>query len=188
MLTINDLLEDPHYKEYFLKVPKLPATSATSKPWRVYLQLRGPDGKAVWGQRDFHTYPEAFAFFKRKRKAGVVLDGAIHCRRSSFGPPVRWAKIRGKFINGHQAMKQIDWQPQLDPNDAADYRWCPWCRRPTAFQYYTKHRALRLMVGIGVDPSLRRCHICGASERIANYGKSSSSASVKVAAARRGKK
>ena len=189
MLTINDLLEDSHYKEYFLKVPKLPVHPPSALPWRVFLLLKQNDGSPPkWGSKDFHTYKEAFLFFKRKRATGNVMDGAINCRSASFGPPMRWAKIKGKFVKGQQAMKQIAWQPVLDPNDTHEYMWCPWCRRPTAFQYYGKHRALRFSSGLQVDPSVRRCHICGASERIANFGKASSTASVQTAARRKGKK
>lgn len=188
MLTIHDLLEDPHYKEYFLKIPKLPVTRPGTRPWRLYIRLKS-HGK--WAQKDFETYGAAFKYFKLRLKKGEVLDAAINCRRASFGPPQRYAKVKGKYITGsdgvtRQATKAVDWQPQLDPDSADDVRWCPWCRRPTAFKYFGKHHALSTHTLGAIDPSIKRCAICGASERIANWGAASSAASVNARV--RGKK
>lgn len=190
MLTIHDLLEDPHYKAFFLKIPKLPVVLPGSKPWRLFIKLKA-NGR--WAQKDFESYAAAFKYFNRKRKDGQVLDAAINCRRASFAPPLRYAKVKGKYIIGsdgirRQATKAIPWQPVLDLESTDDIRWCPWCRRPTAFRYYGKHHALSSSVGLAIDPSVPRCEICGASERIANYGKLSSSDSVQTAAKRRRKK
>jgi RNase P subunit RPR2 len=54
----------------------------------------------------------------------------------------------------------------LQPEDE-EHHWCKYCRRPTVFKYYTSHKRLGT-----VDPWVRRCCICGASERIAIHTRS----------------
>ena len=67
-----------------------------------------------------------------------------------------------------QVTQRVVWQPPFDVGDTHDYLWCPYCRRYTAFEYYEAHHALNYLrkLGIVIDPSERRCHICGASERL----------------------
>lgn len=171
MITIVDLLEDSRYKEYFCQVPKLAVPPVNgAKPWRVFLKLKK---NRQWAQKDFATYPEAFKYFKKALKRGLILDGAINCRRQSFAPPIRYAKIRGKFIEGsdgvkRQATKRVEWQPKLNADEYDEHQWCPWCRRPTVFKYFARHRVLNGS-GIAIDPSVPRCMICGASTRVATY-------------------
>lgn len=170
MITIVDLLEDSRYKEFFCQVPKLAVPPSPGiKPWRVFILLKK---NHKWAQRDFATYPEAFRFFKKALKRGLIVDGAINCRRQSFSPPIRYARIKGKYVIGsdgvkRQATKRIEWQPKLGVDDFEDHQWCPWCRRPTVFKYYGKHRALK--IGFPIDPSVPRCMICGASTRVTTY-------------------
>lgn len=168
-LTIHDLLEDPQYKAFFCKIPVLPESPSIKPPWRLFIQLKGDKR---WRIKDFDTYPEAFNFLKKKLKAGVVHDAAIHCRRFSYPPPVVMKRIRGKYVRGSDgkerpATKRADWKPKL-PDDLERHDWCPWCRRPTVFKYYTRHHALQ-KIGLPIDPSVARCNICGASTRIATY-------------------
>lgn len=170
MLTIVDLLEDPIYKAYFCRVPKLPATTSISPPWRLYVLKKG---EKQWRRKDFPTYTAAFKTLKKMLKQGVVKDAAIHCKRMSFAPPVRMMKIRGKYVRGSDgvnrpAKKRVDWQPRVPGDIFDEHEWCPWCRRPTVFNYYTKHPALNRL-GMPIDPSIPRCCICGASKRICNY-------------------
>ena len=170
MLTLIDLLEDPIYKAYFCRVPKLPATTSTSPPWRLFVLKKG---EKVWRRKDFPTYSAAFKVLKKMLKQGVVRDAAIHCKRMSFPPPVRMMKIRGKYVIGsdgvrRQASKRVDWQPKNQSDIFDDHQWCPWCRRPTIFNYYSRHQNLNGL-GMPIDPSTLRCSICGASTRISNY-------------------
>lgn len=170
MLTIIDLLEDPIYKAYFCKVPKLPKTSSTTPPWRLYIQRKG---ETRWRRRDFDTYSAAFKVLKKLLKEDKVKDAAIHCRRMSFAPPVRMMKIRGKYVRGsdgvsRQATKRVDWEPKIPADIFDEHEWCPWCRRPSVFKYYSRHHALG-QLGMTIDPSVPRCVICGASVRIATY-------------------
>lgn len=176
MITLIELLEDPVYKAFLLKQPQIPKTAKanpSSPPWRLWVLLHG---EFRWRKRDFDTYTEAFNFLKKKLKTGKIKDAAIHCKRVAFPPPIRLAKIKGKFIKGsdgklRQATKYVEWTVKLPAEEPEAHRWCPYCRRPTVFKYYTRHHALDSIQGKGimVDPSVKRCCICGSSERIVSY-------------------
>lgn len=159
MLTIHELLEDPVYKEWFLKKPVLPPTPKPSPPWRLYVQ-RNPSGN--WSKKDFDTYKEAFALFKKMRSS--IHDATIQSKAVAFAPPLRFARIKGKFLEGsdgvvRQATKRVPWKPKL-PADEAQHHWCPYCRRPTVFLWFASHHAYRDGKIMAADDSTR-CTICG---------------------------
>lgn len=168
---MSELLTDQQYKDFICKAPKLPLAALLpySGPWVVYVQKK-PDGP--WGRKTFNTYKEAFMFFKRCLKLGVH-DLAFNCKRVAFEPPARRVRLKGKFVQGsdgvkRQATKMVRWAipaKLLLDEPAHDYEWCMYCRRPVAFRYYLHHPAVKGLTQ--VDPSVRRCCICGASERIA---------------------
>ena len=169
MINIHELLEDPIYKAYFLEQPKVPwAKKPTmTKPWRLYVMLKGTK---TWRRKEFDTYADAFKYLRTLMKQGRISDAAIHCKRYAFDPPTRLAKIRGKFKIGsdgkkRQVVKEVRWRERLHVDEIETHTWCPYCRRPTVFKYYTKHHALKSLGGI-VDSSVRRCCICGISERM----------------------
>ena len=164
---MSELVKDPVYKRFLQTKPKLPKVARNrggilSPPWVVYVQ-REVGGN--WGKREFWKYSEAFKFLKKALKLGVH-DAALNCKRVAFDPPTRFVRIKGKFVVGsdgvrRQATKQVVWKPKLDGSDP-DHEWCMYCRRPTEFKYFRRHKALP-----AIDPTVRRCCICGASERIA---------------------
>jgi hypothetical protein len=166
---MSELVKDPAYRKYLQTKPKLPAVAKSrahrSPPWVVYVQRRA-DGP--WGKKEFWKYSEAFKFLAKALKLGVH-DAAINCKRIGFEPPSRFVRIKGKFVTGsdgerRQATKVVPWKPRLLPEDP-DHEWCMYCRRPTIFNYYRRHKALK---GVEyLDTTVRRCCICGASERIA---------------------
>lgn len=170
---MSELITDKRYKEYLLKVPKLPASAKLdhmSGPWVVYVQKK-PDGP--WGRKNFRTYKEAFSFFKLCLKKYKVHDLALNCKRIGFEPPTRFVRIKGAFQVGsdgvkRQKTKMVRWEipAKLLMDEAIhDYEWCMYCRRPTEFRHYRRHPALKPIKQ--VDTAVRRCCICGASERIA---------------------
>lgn len=171
VIPMSELVKDPVYKKFLLTKPRTPSITrderrAKSPPWVVYVQR---DSGGSWGKREFWTYAPAFRFFKAWLEKGAH-DLALNNKRFPFDPPTRFARIRGKYVVGsdgvrRQATKKIPWQPKLAPGDP-DHYWCRYCRRPTVFKYYKKHRRLGF-----VDPEVRRCCICGASERIAMTAK-----------------
>lgn len=173
MIPMSELLKDPTYKKYLLRIPQVPAASQLphlSPMWVVYVK---PEVEGKWRRKSFRKYSKAFKFFKKAMALGVA-DACINNKRLAFDPPARLARIRGKFVVGsdgvkRQATKRVEWKPRLSGDDP-DHEWCLYCRRPVEFKYYSKHPALKAhesMWDIPLDSSVRRCCICGASERIA---------------------
>jgi hypothetical protein len=167
LIPMSELVRDPAYKRFLETKPELPPVARSkammsSPPWVVYIQ-RDAGGK--WGKREFWKYSEAFRFMARALKLGVH-DAALNCKRYGFEPPMRFVRIKGKFVTGsdgkqRQATKAVPWKPKLEGTDE-EHHWCKYCRRPTVFKFYRKHKRLPL-----VDSTVPRCCICGASARIA---------------------
>lgn len=164
-IGIIELLRDPEYKKYFMTVPKLPPHYAGSKPWRLYVLLKG---QQVWKMKRFETYKEAFKAFKKLLPK--IADAAINCAALTFRPPIKSVKLKGKteVVRGktQPVFRSLIWRPQLDA-DLERHEWCSYCRRPTVFKVLSS----RLHTGNGhvmiTDPKLR-CTICSASEDIIN--------------------
>ncbi len=170
MISIIELLEDPRYRKYFTTVPRTLVPAPGQKPWRLYIQ-RSSDGP--WRKKEYEKYADAFRHLAKDLKGGRVHDGAIQSRGIAFGPPNRVAKVtKGgrpvmvRTASGILAPKTVlvEWKPKLDPYDAP-HTWCTYCRRPTEFKWFHTHHALRGSLADGLlDPSSRRCTICGARE------------------------
>lgn len=167
MIPMSELVKDPVYRRFLETKPITPVVSrspklASSPPWRVYVQ-REMGGS--WGWKDFWKYSEAFKFMRAWLKRGAY-DIAINNKRIPFDPPLRFARIKGKYITGsdgvvRQATTTVPWKPKLTPEDG-EHHWCRYCRRPTVFKFYTRHKRLGY-----VDSTVPRCCICGSSARIA---------------------
>lgn len=177
MITLPELLEDPRYKKFFLTPPKMLKPLPGQKPWRVLVQRKqgGP-----WAKKEFETYADGFRVIRHNLRAGTLYDGALQSRGIAFGPPVRIAKVTkggepvwhrrdGKIVldaDGRRIQKTVtvEWKPKVDPSDEP-HQWCTFCRRPTVLRWFASHHALRT-AGLQelVDPSDRRCTICGARE------------------------
>jgi hypothetical protein len=169
MISLLELLEDPTYKEFFTTVPKLPRAArhpGMTPPWRLWAQL-GTDRK--WRSKDFPKYSEAFTYFKVLRKKHRLIDAAINCKRVATPAILHWVDtdqtMRGSDGKIRPVQKQVLWLPPLPSDEVDEHIWCPYCRRPTAFKYFTRHHAL-LRIGVMIDPSIPRCIICGASSRM----------------------
>lgn len=170
MIPMSELVKDPVYRKFLETPPRMPPIARDPKrmstpPWVVYVQreLHGP-----WGKKEFWKYKDAFKFFSKALKLGVA-DAAINNRRIPFEPPHKVVRVRGKYQVGtdgikRQVTKMIAWKPKLLAEDP-DHYWCMYCRRPTEFKYYKKHKALS--GEIVIDNDIPRCCICGASVRIA---------------------
>jgi hypothetical protein len=166
---MSELLQDSVYRRYLEAKPDMPKHLADPRwvktaPWVVYIQkeVNGP-----WGKRSFWKYRKAYKFMMAWMKKGCH-DAAINNVRVGFEPPMRLARVKGKYVVGsdgvrRQATVRIAWKlPVAMMVDQPEHHWCKYCRRPTIFKFYSKHKRLG-----AVDPSVPRCCICGASARIA---------------------
>lgn len=168
MLTLRELLADKIYKEFFTTPPEMPVIPVPElQRWRVYVQ-RETGGK--WAKKDFVRYRDAFKFLKPRLRE--VHDATIQSRGIAFPPPARVVKIRknGQLLRddkGKLILRRIVWQPIL-PEAEEPHRWCPYCRRPTVFGWFSKHHAFP--PGFEFDLAIQRCTICGISERLAING------------------
>lgn len=167
MITFHELMEDEAYKKYFLTVPKLPPhIRPRDLPWKLMVLKQG---ETQWRVKRFGTYTEAFNSLKKIR--GQYADLVINCPGYDWQPPIRLVKVR-TVVKGKPtiALRAKVWKPQLDA-DMAQHYWCPYCRRPTKFGYFSTHQAMTRqrvgnIIGPGVDPTMMRCFICGASEAL----------------------
>lgn len=169
MIPMSELVKDPDYRRYLQTPPVMPRIARDSEkykrpPWVVYIQK---DANGPWGKKEFWAYKDAFKFMARHLKAGAY-DAALNNRRIGFDPPYRFVRIKGKYVTGsdgerRQATKRVPWRPRLLPEDR-EHLWCRYCRRPTTFRYFRKHKAFGSQP---VDSTIKRCTICGASTRIA---------------------
>lgn len=169
VVPMSELIGERVYARYLESKPALPPHMrnkrlALSPPWVVYVQKR-VDGP--WGKREFWKYKKALQFFHRALELGVH-DAALNCKRYAFEPPIQMARIRGKYVRGsdgkrRQATTRVYWKLPLKLQiDQPEHEWCMYCRRPTVFKYYSRHKRLGT-----VTQDVRRCCICGSSEKIA---------------------
>jgi hypothetical protein len=164
-ITIRELLRDPQFKAYFVKVPKLPDHyTPDAEPWRLLVVKQG---ETRWRSKRFGTYQEAFAGFKKMLPS--ITDAAINCPGLSFMPPTRTVKLKGKFevVKGIQKpiLRTLVWAPRLEA-DMAKHHWCGYCRRPTVF--VNKGMPPRMLNGFTL-PATRvayRCNMCGATDEL----------------------
>jgi hypothetical protein len=165
LITIRELLRDPKYREFFIKIPELPPHYTPEvKPWKL-LVLK--EGETKWRAKRYGTYREAFDGFKRMLP--LITNAAINSPALTFMPPVRTVRVKGKFVvvRGKQkpVIKSLVWKPQIT-SDMEPHIWCSHCRRPSIFKnVVVKPREVGGFAIPTVAPVMR-CIICGASERI----------------------
>lgn len=169
MITLDELLEDEDYKKFFITVPKLPPHYRGSEPWKLMILK---EGEQQWRTKRFNTYTEAFKALKKLRPS--IADGLINCPGLDWQPPIKRYRVKGRTVRvGRKEVPMIrlvTWKPKIEA-DMPQHHWCPYCRRPTVFDYYTVHPAMtkqRTGSGSNVDPTLLRCGICAASEQLVN--------------------
>lgn len=167
LITIRELLRDPQYKAYFVKVPKLPEHyTPDSLPWRLLVLKQG---EHIWRGKRFGTYEEAFAGMKTMLPK--IENAAINCPGLNFMPPVRTVRVKGKVdAKGKPIIKTLVWKPRLEADHEAHY-WCGYCRRPTIF--VDKGLGARMLNG-GRLPASRvafRCSICGSNSQLMDIRK-----------------
>jgi hypothetical protein len=134
-LTMHELLQDPVYKKYLLKAPRLPKGCRPPNPWRVW-GLRTDD---KWAGKLFPDYVSAFGLVKDMLKNPRYVDVVITCRPVEFAPPAHF---------------------QIPPL----MEWCGYCRRPTVYRRLTaRHHVIKKWPVFSNDGS-RRCIYCANRE------------------------
>jgi hypothetical protein len=140
MLTLREQLQHKPFRQWMAKTPNLTAPGR-KPPWRLFVQRQ--DG-SNWALARFMTYEAAYAYMKDHLTEHY--DMALNCSRQSFKPPVvRIAGVRLAY----------------SPAPAGyDHEWCGYCRRMTQFRFFIngRHPAMK---NVQVDPTLKRCVICG---------------------------
>lgn len=146
---MRELLRDPVYRRYFLTTPRFPHRIANPKPWRLWVDLGVEDDEGYYTsdfrKKDFATFKEAFNYIKLKtdrfkKIPHQVNDFAISSRVIAFVAP--------KSVQA----------PYLE-----DYQWCIMCRRPTLFEPYDTHHALKNSVH-RYFTEIPICMFCGSRE------------------------
>lgn len=171
LITIRELLRDPQYRAYFVKVPKLPEHyTPDALPWRLLVLKHG---EHVWRGKRFGTYEEAFAGFKKMLPN--IENAAINCPGLNFVPPMRTVKVKGRFhtegkLKGTPIIKTLVWTPRLEPDHDA-HHWCAYCRRPSIF--VDKGMGARMLNGQRLPASrvALRCMICGTNSELMDIRK-----------------
>jgi hypothetical protein len=132
--TLSELLNDPVFRMYYTRVPRLPENLQWGQPWMVWAVTH--DHK--WGRRLYCDYREAWAkVVELYKDTDRIHDVCIVSRRMMFPPP-----------------RRALWRPSI-------HAWCSRCRRPSEFrQRSPQHHALRDQPVL-TDDAPRRCYYCG---------------------------
>lgn len=138
-VTFAELVEDPIYRQWFDRPP----TDHEHTRWRVYVKVTK---KSPWAKRDFLTWKKARKFVRKH--ADKWYDCVLVCRNDAHRPPV----IR-------VGRKRQYYAPMVN---MVGHTWCPYCRRPTIFGWFTEHHAFTN----GLKPLAykKRCSICGIAQ------------------------
>jgi hypothetical protein len=138
------LLDNKLYREWFYTKPPVANIKAPTYRWIVYAQKK--EGGS-WAKVDKPSYRTALKTVDQLLELDY-WDLAIHSRRRAYPRPTKMHPRTGlparmKLPGGHV--------------------WCPYCRRPVLFKWFSKHHAFR-SIDQKFDPSKLRCTICGISD------------------------
>lgn len=161
LMTFQQQLDAyPAMKKLLTTVPKgLPVP--ISPAWIVYGRR---DESKNWGRKEFDRYQDAFHYVKPR--LSTYHDISITCKRKTFNPPGRTVKVTrgGKpvMVTGPSGTHQQTKIVPIKPPPA--HLWCLYCRRFTIFTWFRTHHAFRGDKAYMLDPTIRRCCICGVRE------------------------
>jgi hypothetical protein len=162
--SMRSLMEDPLFRQYMKKPPRLPMNLRTGNPYQLW--VRRENGN--WGTTLRPTYADAWRVFLHHYKAGD-RDVTLMSRRVFFAPPGEWYRVKIRLdkarvspSTGEVTTHRLEWRwRQLFFWDDTDLHWCGRCRRPVYWQpLYEGHHAIRRMVAFTEEDNYR-CNICG---------------------------
>lgn len=137
--TWGELMEDPLYKSWVRRVPRLPENVAQGMPWMIIARRTLESPGTTWALKKMPAYGDAYRRVRSMLSTHEFEDIAIVSRRMLFRPP------RGFSWNTNR------------------FSWCGRCRRPSLFRYAPKHFALRDAPALA-EVDINRCYYCGARE------------------------
>lgn len=150
--TLAELLDDPVYRTYMKKPPRLPDTMTFGTPWAVWARTR--TGK--WRGGLFETYQQAWPVTIRAMRSDKIQDVSLISRRKLFTPPVRIEEYKARLVASQKIVVRTREIPILAHLLVWPFEWCPRCRRPTMYELFDKHHAAQ----IPIDPNAPRCWFC----------------------------
>lgn len=160
MITLPELLEDKTFRRFFEKLPVLPDIPRTAPPYRLWVQ-RESHGR--WLKKDISSYKSGRDWMLDH--LDDIHDGALAIKGVMTPPPKRFVKIkrngvlltkRGSDGVDRPVLKEAPWVLHL-PEGERKHLWCPYCRRPTVFTWFSKHHNQPNVI----QPEYDRCTICG---------------------------
>lgn len=163
MITLPELLEDKAFRKFFERQPSIPVVKRTTPPYRIWVQ-KEPRGR--WAKKDVGSYQSAVRWFDKNLE--LIYDGALAIPSTQTAPPKRLVRVSkdGKPVlvrnadgTKTQKIKEVLWVPRI-PADERKHLWCPYCRRPTVFAWFSKHHNQPKVL----QPEYSRCTICGLRE------------------------
>lgn len=163
MILLPELLEDKTYAKFFKKQPSLPIVARRIPPYRLWVQLE-PQGR--WKKKDIGSYQSGVKWFFIN--IDRIHDGALAIMSTQTPPPNRLVKVKRNGVlltkvgsDGVEraVVKEAPWRLHL-PEGERKHLWCPYCRRPTVFTWFSKHHNMPIVL----QPEYSRCTICGLRE------------------------
>ena len=154
--TIRSLMEDPTYRAYMKRVPRLPANLRTGDPWQVWADR----GEGRWATVLRPTYADAWRTFLTLYRSDNRPDVTVVSRRMFYAPPGEWYKVRVRDKSQIGAHIEYRWR-QTFFWDEIDLHWCGRCRRPVYWMpLFSNHHAVKRFPAAAEDDNYR-CIICG---------------------------
>jgi hypothetical protein len=135
----DELMNDPIYRAWIKRVPKLPVNVAHGEPWMIVAKRTSEAPGASWATKKMTVYADAYRRVRRMSLTDEFEDLAIVSRRMLFRPPM-----------------DFTWNTNR-------YSWCGRCRRPSTFRFAYSHFALR-GAPVLAELDIHRCYYCGARE------------------------
>jgi hypothetical protein len=157
--TMRALMDDPIFKAYMKKIPRLHHANTYGDPWQVW--VRTLEGK--WRTGQFPTYRDVWPVFVKALRTDSAADVCLTSRRVFYAPPGEWRRVKVKrkptAINPSPYLIEQRWRQTFQWD--AGLEWCGRCRRPSYWMpLHDKHHALRRQPAITYDDN-ERCVYCG---------------------------
>lgn len=163
MILLGELLEDKTFRKFFEKQPTIPDLSRNIPPYRLWVQR---EARGKWLRKNTGSYQSGVRWFLEH--INEIHDGALAIPSTQSAPPNRLVKVKRNGVLLTKAgsdgvvrpvVKEVPWHFR-PPEGERKHIWCPYCRRPTVFTWFSKHHNMPNVL----QPEYSRCTICGLRE------------------------